>query len=292
MMKPGGRSPSRGLTTCTCGGCRFGSDAKLHVSSVMNAPGAAACERGTAMSTATKTAIAIAAPDSTRRAKAPWLASRVPGSVTNVSTAATVTRPAPTRKARLKPAVSASAVDSPSPISAAVRCVASEISTARPSPPPTCRAVLTRLEVRPASWGAALCVAAIVDATTDRPMPAATRMPGNITYWIALPPAPMRDSSSSPTASISSPAPSTARTPARPASFPAGRATAKIVSAIGRKTRPVSSGDSASTCCRYSEQLNHITNSEELKSSTIRLIFFSSGVSARGGINGSSARFS
>ncbi len=102
----------------------------------------------------------------------------------------------------------------------------------------------------PACAGPALIVAAIVDDTTEKPIPIDTSRPGRITYWTALPPGPIRDSSSRPTASITRPLPSTGRMPARLASFPAGRAAAKIVSAIGRNTSPVSSGESDSTCCR------------------------------------------
>ena len=44
-----------------------------------------------------------------------------------------------------------------------------------------------------------------------------------------------------------------------------------IVSVIGRKMRPVCSGERPSTCCRYSELTNHIGNSAALNSSTIVL---------------------
>ena len=44
-----------------------------------------------------------------------------------------------------------------------------------------------------------------------------------------------------------------------------------IVSAIGRNAGPACSGESPSTCCRYSELTNHIGNSAALNSSTITL---------------------
>ena len=62
-----------------------------------------------------------------------------------------------------------------------------------------------------------------------------------------------------------------------------------IVSVIGRNVRPVCSGDSPSTCCRYSELRNHIGNSAALNSSTILLATCSGLVSSLNGISGSEA---
>ena len=111
-------------------------------------------------------------------------------------------------------------------------------------------------------------------------------------YWIALPPSPIRANSAIPAVIASRPQPSTVRTPARPTSLPACEAQAKIVSAIGRNTRPVVSGDRASTCCRYSEPMYHIGNSAALNSSTITLTTRSGLVNAFGGTSGAAARFS
>ena len=111
-------------------------------------------------------------------------------------------------------------------------------------------------------------------------------------YWIALPPSAIRANSAIPAAIAISPQPSTVRTPARPTSLPACEAQAKITSAIGRNTRPVESGDRASTCCRYSEPMYHIGNMAALNSSTIALTTRSGLVNAFGGTSGAAARFS
>ena len=44
-----------------------------------------------------------------------------------------------------------------------------------------------------------------------------------------------------------------------------------IVNVIGRKIRPVCSGDRPKTCCRYSELTNHIGKSAALNSKTMVL---------------------
>ena len=118
----------------------------------------------------------------------------------------------------------------------------------------------------------------------------AVRTPGSITYCTALPPEPILDSSSIPTAIMISPPPSTGRTPARIDSFPACEAQAKITSAIGRNTRPVESGERSSTCCRYSELTNHIGKMAALNRRTIPLTARSCGVRAFGGTSGAGAR--
>ena len=63
-----------------------------------------------------------------------------------------------------------------------------------------------------------------------------------------------------------------------------------IINVIGRKIRPVSSGERYSTCCRYSELTNHIGNSDALNSSTMLLATRSGLVSSLKGISGSEAR--
>ena len=65
-----------------------------------------------------------------------------------------------------------------------------------------------------------------------------------------------------------------------------------MTSAGARKMRPVSIGDSDSTCCRYSEPMYHIGNSAALNSSTIRLTTFSGRVNAFSGSSGAAARVS
>ena len=62
-----------------------------------------------------------------------------------------------------------------------VRCVASVIRIASPSPPPTCLDVLTSPDASPACPSLAPCVAAIVEGTIDIAIPAAVRTPGMIT---------------------------------------------------------------------------------------------------------------
>ncbi len=66
-------------------------------------------------------------------------------------------------------------------------------------------------------------VAAIVEGTIDRAIPAAVRIPGIITYTIALPLGEILVNSSSPTVIRIRPLPSTARTPNR-AHQPSGTA--------------------------------------------------------------------
>ena len=63
-----------------------------------------------------------------------------------------------------------------------------------------------------------------------------------------------------------------------------------ITSVIGRKIRPVCSGERYSTCCRYSELTNHIGNSDALNSSTMLFAIRSGLVSSLKGISGSEAR--
>ena len=94
------------------------------------------------------------------------------------------------------------------------------------------------------------CVAAIVEGTIDIAIPAAVISPGIITYTIGLPLAAIFVNSSIPAVIITSPLPSTGRTPKWLTSRPAREATSMIVSVIGRKMRPVCSGESPSTCCR------------------------------------------
>ena len=132
-------------------------------------------------------------------------------------------------------------------------------------------------------------VAAIVDGTIDSPIPAAVSSPGIITYTIAEPLSAIFVNSSIPPVIISSPEPSTARTPKRLTSLPALRATTMIVSAIGRNVRPACSGDRPSTCCRYSELTNHIGNSAALNSSTIVFALRSGLVSSLNGTRGAEA---
>ena len=85
------------------------------------------------------------------------------------------------------------------------------------------------------------------------------------------------------------PPPSTGRTPKRLTSLPAREATSMIVNVIGRKIRPVCSGERPSTCCRYRELTNHIGNSAALNSSTIVLAVRSGLVSSLNGISGADA---
>ena len=131
-----------------------------------------------------------------------------------------------------------------------MRWVASVTRTASPSPPPTWREVLTRPDASPACPSLAPWVAAIVEGTIDIAIPAAVSSPGIITYTIGLPLDPIRASSSMPPVNMTSPPPSTGRTPKRLTSLPAREATSMIINVIGRNMRPVCSGERPSTCCR------------------------------------------
>ena len=130
------------------------------------------------------------------------------------------------------------------------RWVASVTRTASPSPPPIWREVLTRPEASPACPSLAPWVAAIVEGTIDIAIPAAVSSPGIMMYTIALPLDPTFASSSIPAVNMISPPPSTGRTPKRLTSLPVREATSMIINVIGRKTRPVCSGERPSTCCR------------------------------------------
>ena len=129
-------------------------------------------------------------------------------------------------------------------------------------------------------------VAAIVEGTIDIAIPAAVSSPGSMMYTSGLPLEPTFASSSMPAVSITSPPPSTGRTPKRLTSLPAREATRPITTVIGRNTSPVLSGDRYSTCCRYSELTNHIGNSDALNSSTMLLAIRSGLVSSLNGISG------
>ncbi len=107
---------------------------------------------------------------------------------------------------------------------------------------------------------------------------------------IGLPLEPIFASSSMPAVSMIRPPPSTGRTPKWLTSLPVREATSMITSVIGRKIRPVCSGESQSTCCRYRELTNHIGNSDALNSSTMLLAIRSGLVSSLKGISGSRAK--
>ena len=103
-------------------------------------------------------------------------------------------------------------------------CVASVISTASPSPPPTWREVLTRPEARPAWPCLAPCVAAIVEGTIDIAIPAAVSMPGDHTYTIgAAARADPREAAAARRSSSSARCRAPARTPKRLTSLPGAR---------------------------------------------------------------------
>jgi hypothetical protein len=176
------------------------------------------------------------------------------------------------------------------PIKWLLREVASVTRIARPSPPPTWREVLTRPEASPACPCLEPCVAAIVEGTIDIAIPAAVSSPGIMMYTIGLPLEPTFASSSIPAVNITRPPPSTGRTPKWLTSLPVREATSMITNVIGRNTRPVSSGDRYSTCCRYRELTNHSGNSDALNSSTMLLATRSDLVSSLKGISGSEAR--
>ena len=129
--------------------------------------------------------------------------------------------------------------------------VASVIRTASPRPPPTWREVLTSPEARPAWPSLAPWVAAIVEGTIERPIPAADEDPRD--HHEDDRAAARRRSARTaayPAVIIEQPA-AEHRADAEAADEPPAReATSMIVSAIGRNVRPVCSGESPSTCCR------------------------------------------
>jgi hypothetical protein len=131
-----------------------------------------------------------------------------------------------------------------------LRCVASVIRIASPSPPPTWREVLTRPEASPAWPSLAPWVAAIVEGTIDIAIPAAVSSPGIITYTIGLPLDPILVNSSRPPVIMISPRRAPGARRSWLTSLPVREATSMIVSVIGRKIRPVCSGERYSTCCR------------------------------------------
>ena len=85
------------------------------------------------------------------------------------------TSPAPMPNARLKPPVSAEAVESPPASRAPVRVVDRVARTARPSAPPTCCVVLTRPEASPESLAVAPDIASVISAGNDSPAPVPSR---------------------------------------------------------------------------------------------------------------------
>ncbi len=176
------------------------------------------------------------------------------------------------------------------PIRWVVYDVANVMSNAMPSPPPAWREVLTRPDARPAWAGWTEWVAAMVDATTDSPIPIVASMPGSTTYPSELPVGPILASSSSPLAIMTRPEVSVARRPKSPTSLPACRAVSMMASAMGKNARPAFSGESPSTSWRYSELTNHIGNTAALNRNTIRFASESCLVIALNGMSGAFAQ--
>ena len=110
-------------------------------------------------------------------------AARAPAraSVVALITAPIAAKPAPTRKARWKPWVSATSRETV-PATSAVCCVAIVASSARPMEPPTWRKVLTSPDASPASGPRMPDVAAIVTETNAQPRPAAVTIDGPSTW--------------------------------------------------------------------------------------------------------------